>query len=327
MEVSTLRLFITGVSGYLGTVVLRSLEGDAAIESIVGVDIRPPAATSPKLDFREVDIRDHAGIREAMRGCDVALHMAYIFDEIRDKEKTHDVNVNGSKNVFHACLDTETPWLIQLSSMAAFGAHPDNPFPLSEDDYPRGDQRCYYSYGKAEIEQYLYRLGKEHPELRITILRPCIIVGKRLDNTISWLMSRKLALSLRGSDPHTQYVHEDDMAAAIRLVLQQGAQGIFQVTSDDTIAFSEMKRRAGMVAPSIPADFACSLADLSYRLGLSPISSHWINLFRHSMVGSNEKIKRELGWRPSYSSRELFELVLEAGRKNNNRKARVDSAA
>ncbi|MEW6554408.1 MAG: NAD-dependent epimerase/dehydratase family protein [Actinomycetota bacterium] len=309
-----MRLFVTGISGYLGTVVLRSLEDDPAIESVVGVDIRPPAVESAKLGFREVDVRDHAGIREAMRGCDAALHMAYVLNEIRDKEKTHDININGSKNVFHACLDTGTPWLIQLSSMAAFGAHPDNPFPLREEDYPRGDRRCYYSYGKAEIEHYLDDLCRQHPELEVTILRPCVIVGERLDNTITWLFGRKLALSLRGSDPHTQYIHEDDLAEAVRLVLKHRARGIFHVTSDDTIAFSEMKRRAGMIAPAIPADLACSLADLSYRLGLSPVSSHWINMFRHSMVGSNDKIVRELGWRPTYTSRELFEVVLDAGR-------------
>ncbi len=45
-------------------------------------------------------------------------------------------------------------------------------------------------------------------------------------------------------------------------------------------------------------------------------------MFRHSMVGSNEKIERELGWQPSYTSQELFELVLEAGRKRKSTNGR-----
>ncbi len=129
-EVIALRLFITGISGYLGTLLLRALEDDAAIDSVVGVDVMPPPAPGRNLEFHAVDVRDPAGIREAMRGCDAALHMAFILDEIRDKEKTCDININGSKNVFHACMDTGMPRLIQLSSMAAFGAHPDNPYPL-----------------------------------------------------------------------------------------------------------------------------------------------------------------------------------------------------
>lgn len=315
-----MRLFISGVSGYLGTLILKALEDEPAVSDIVGVDIKPPREGSPKLEFHAVDVRDHAGIRDAMRGCDVVLHMAFILDEIRDKKKTYDINVNGSRNVFHACLDTATPWLIQMSSMAAFGAHPDNPFPLSEDDYPRGDWRCYYSYAKAEIEHYLYRLGQLYPELEVTVLRPCVIVGRHLDNTISWLFSRRMALSMRECDPHTQYIHEDDLAEAVRLVLIREAKGIFHVTSDDTIAFSQMARRAGMKAPAIPADLMCLLVDAAYRLRLSPISSHWVNMFRHSMVGSNEKIGRELGWQPSYTSQELFELVLEAGQKHDPRR-------
>jgi len=308
-----LRLFISGISGYLGTVVLSALENDPTVGSIVGVDLQPPCIESNKLEFHEVDVRDSSGVRRVMRGCDAALHMAFVLDEIRDKEKTYDININGSKNVFHACLDTATPWLIQLSSMAAFGAHPDNPFPMNEDEFPRGDRRCYYCYSKAEIEHYLYRLSQQHPELDVTILRPCIIVGKRLDNTISWAFSRKIAVSLRGSDPHTQYIHENDFAAAVCLVLEKRAKGIYHVTSDDTISYSEMIARAGMIAPTMPPDLLCSLADLAYRFRLSPFSSHWVNMFRHSMVGSNEKIKNELGWQPSYTSRELFDLVLEAG--------------
>ena len=310
-----MRLFVTGISGYLGTLVLRSLADDPAIDSIVGVDVRSPSVDAHKLEFHEVDVRDHAGIREAMRGCDAVLHMAFILNEIRDKEKTYDININGSKNIFHACLDTGTPWLVQVSSMAAFGAHPDNPFPLREEDYPRGDYRCYYAYSKAEIEHYLYRLSQEHPELEVTILRPCVIVGKRMENTISWLFSHRMALRPRGSDPHTQYIHEDDLTEAILLMLHQHAKGIYHVTSDDTIACSEMIKRAGMLAPTVPADLICSIVDIAYHLRLSPISSHWVNMFRHSMVGSNEKIKRELGWKSTYTSRELFELVLEAGKK------------
>ncbi len=310
-----MRLFISGISGYLGKVVLRSLEDEPSVEEIVGIDLRPPASPSSKLHFRELDVRDHAGVREAMRGCDAVLHMAFVLDEIRDKRKTHDININGSRNVFHACLDAGVPRLIQISSMAAFGAYPDNPFPMDEEEFPRGDPRCYYSYAKAEIEHYLYRIAQERPELAVTILRPCVIVGEGMDNTISWVFSRRFAMRPADSDPHTQFIHEDDLAEAVRLALLSGARGIYHVTSDDTIALSEMLRRAGMFAPSVPADLMCALADIAFRLRFSPISSHWINMFRYSMVGSNEKIKRELGWRPGYTSRELFELVLEAGRR------------
>ena len=132
-----MQLLITGVSGYLGGLACRALEDDPAVEKIIGVDVAPPRVVTGKLDFREYDVRDPS-VRDAMAGCDAVLHMAFVLDEIKDKAKTHDININGSKNIFHACLDTGVPWVIQLSSMAAFGPHPDNPVPLTEDDYPGG---------------------------------------------------------------------------------------------------------------------------------------------------------------------------------------------
>jgi hypothetical protein len=73
---------------------------------------------------------------------------------------------------------------------------------------------------------------------------------------------------------------------------------------------SEMMSRAGMFAPALPLGFLCRLADISFRMGTSPVSSHWIRMFSESMVGSNEKIGRELGWRPAYTSSELFDRYI-----------------
>lgn len=41
-------------------------------------------------------------VRGPMEGANAVLHMAFILDEIRDKRRANDININGSKNVFHA---------------------------------------------------------------------------------------------------------------------------------------------------------------------------------------------------------------------------------
>ena len=104
-----MQVFITGVSGYLGGLICRSLEDDPSIERIIGVDLQAPTHVTPKLEFHRHDVRD-PGIRKSMEGSDVVLHMAFVLNEIRDKARTYDININGSKNVFHACLDTGVPW-------------------------------------------------------------------------------------------------------------------------------------------------------------------------------------------------------------------------
>jgi UDP-glucose 4-epimerase len=304
-----MRLLVTGVSGYLGGIALEALEGEPAVESIVGVDVKSPAVASDKLEFHLADVRD-PGIGEYARGCDAALHMAFILDEIRDKHKTYDININGSINVFDSCARSGVPWMIQLSSMAVFGPHPDNPVPLREEDFPGGAPDCYYCYSKAKVEHYLMWLREKHPDLEVTVLRPTVVVGEGLDNTISWLFSKKIGLRIKGHDPLAQFIHEDDLARAIGKVLDKHLVGTYHVTSDDSIRLSEMLRRAGMRAPALPMEVLCLLADISFRLGMSPVSSHWIRMFSESMVGTSEKLKRDAGWEPRYSSSDLFDRFI-----------------
>lgn len=308
-----MQLFMTGVSGYLGGLVLEALENNECVTKIVGVDVAEPSTRTSKLEFHRLDVRDRS-VRDVMEGSDAALHMAFILNEIRDKDRTHDININGSRNVYHACLDTGVPWIIQLSSMAAFGPHPDNPVPLRETDYPRGAPDCYYCYGKAELEHYLGWLERRNPGLEVTIMRPTVVIGDSIDNVVAQLFKGRFAARVKGHDSLAQFIHEDDLVSAVVTVLENRAKGIYHVTSDDYISISEMMDLTGMVAPEVPKGFLCWCADISFALGTSPISSHWVRMFSHSMVGSSERLK-ELGWSPSYSSRELFEKYVVAGKR------------
>ena len=42
---------ITGISGYLGTQMLKVLDQDKGVETVVGIDIKPPSYSSAKLRF------------------------------------------------------------------------------------------------------------------------------------------------------------------------------------------------------------------------------------------------------------------------------------
>ena len=53
-----MKLLITGVSGYGGTITLPLLLEDPDIEHIIGIDIKPPSVTHAKLTFVEGDVRN-----------------------------------------------------------------------------------------------------------------------------------------------------------------------------------------------------------------------------------------------------------------------------
>ena len=300
-----MRIFITGISGYLGGLLLEALDAEDSVEKVIGVDVREPSFKPEKLEFHNGDVRD-PGLAKYMEGADVVLHMAFILDEIKDKKLTDDININGSRNVFDCAVRASVPWIIFLSSMAAYAGFPGNPLPMDDDYYPRGHRAIYYTYAKAEMEHYLRYLREVNPGLEVTVLRPCIIAGPNLSNTVLELFSQPFAAKPRGHNPETQLITEDALVRAIMLVLLKHAVGNYNITSDDYMTLSEMMKLSRTVAPEIPFGFMERMMDVAFRLGASPISSHWIRMLQFHLVGSNAKIKRELGWEPGKSTRDIF---------------------
>ena len=41
-------------------------------------------------------------MRELFEGCEAVIHLAFVVAEIHDKERTHSINLGGSKNVITA---------------------------------------------------------------------------------------------------------------------------------------------------------------------------------------------------------------------------------
>jgi len=92
--------------------------------------------------------------------------------------------------VFEATVAAARPRrLVYTSSAAAYGYHPDNPVPLTEDVPPRGSPEHYYSQQKAACEAALAEITAGSA-LEVFIPRPCIVAG--------WLS----ALMWRPKDPH-----------------------------------------------------------------------------------------------------------------------------
>ena len=72
---------------------------------------------------------------------------------------------------------------------------------------------------------------------------------------MSILLSRPVVPVLAGFSPMMQFVHVDDMAAAIDLALKKNKPGIYNVAPDDWVPYQEAVRQSGcrrIPVPSIP---------------------------------------------------------------------------
>ena len=161
-----MRVGITGITGQFGKALARLLEGEPAVTEVVGVARRPfdPAAEGfRKLVYRPGDIRD-SSLRDTFAGCDVVVHLAFVIGGKRsDQEQRREINIGGSRNVFASAAEAGAKKIVYASSVAAYGAHPDNPELLTEEHPTRGTPGVAYSEEKAEIEAVLDLFEKEHP--------------------------------------------------------------------------------------------------------------------------------------------------------------------
>jgi nucleoside-diphosphate-sugar epimerase len=125
---------------------MAALERDPAVGQVRGMARRPfdPAAEGwEKVAYRRGDILDRGSLAALFDGVDVAVHLAFAI--FGDREESRRINLEGSRNAFEAAIDAGVKRLVYASSVAAYGFHPENPQPLTEDVPARGSESFYYS--------------------------------------------------------------------------------------------------------------------------------------------------------------------------------------
>jgi UDP-glucose 4-epimerase len=311
-----MKYLITGGSGYIGSRLVELLATREDTERIVIMDLRPPAYSRPKSTFVQMDIRDRAvnGLLAAEKP-DALVHLAFVLNPIRDEHKMYDIDVNGTQNILDAASRVGTQQLLVASSTTAYGAWPDNPVPLTEDDPVRGMPTYEYARDKTEIDRMCQLWAATHADRTMTIVRPCIVFGPNVDNYIIrfWQNAPFIALP-DGVDAQLQYVHEDDVVDAMSRLLLERRNGIFNLTADGTVSNSEGAALAGVKPRTVRAKVYRRIGAALWRLRFPRVEAPpgQMDFSLYPWIASNEKIKRELDWQPRFTSRETFEAALRA---------------
>src|SRR5688572_28897687 len=118
---------------------VESLERSRRVKKIVGMARRPfdPKVHGwKKTEYRQGDVQDKASVKDAVKGADVVVHLAFAILTAGDASRG--INVDGSQNVFEAAVAEGAERICYASSVAAYGFHDDNPYWLTEDIPPRG---------------------------------------------------------------------------------------------------------------------------------------------------------------------------------------------
>src|ERR671939_1242544 len=156
MPTQDLTVAVTGPTGDLGIAIVDALERSRRVKRVIGMARRefdPSSRDWKKTEYRQGDVQDRGSVRDAVKGADVVVHLA--FTVLQAAEDSRPINVDGSKNVFEAAIDAGAERICYASSVAAYGFHDDNPDWLTEDVPARGSADHPYSQQKAEVERIL----------------------------------------------------------------------------------------------------------------------------------------------------------------------------
>lgn len=335
-----LSVAITGATGTFGRALVPLLEADERIGSVVGIARRPvdPAELGwSTTTFRQGDVRDVETLTEAFDGADVVVHLAFLVTGTASREVTAAINVDGTLNTVRAAARAGARRLVYASSVAAYGFHSDNPEVLTEDWPTRPDHRFFYAEEKAEVEELLRSEAEQHPGLDLYLLRPPIVLGPNAVGTKNPLPElvqhhvrragrAAMALSRRVPAPvpvpmpafPLQFVHEDDVAEALRLcVLGAGAPGAYNIAGDGVLTLHDVAREFGLLPVPLPLGaaqrVASGVASVPTPRFLPPVTG-WIETLSRPAVVDTSKARRDLGWSPAWTGLGALRSMTSAGR-------------
>jgi UDP-glucose 4-epimerase len=307
------KIAVTGCASRFAKVLLPLLDNDPEIEQIIGIDLVAPTASYNKLAFHKLDIRDPA-IKETLDGCDTLIHLAFIVGRPYSMPlaEAASINLGGTWNTCKAGADAGIGKLVVSSSIAAYSALPDNPEPVTEFTPLRGLYTdFYYNQHKHANEIWLNWLQLAYPQLIISRLRPCIVMGPNQSAATSYIQPNKTHFTSPGARKiRLQLVHEDDLASAFHAMVQNDLPGAFNVVGDDPDSLPNIAAAAGLQVVEIPGEMLLQAVTSSWESGTSVFGPEWLG--EGTLICSNAKLKATGKWTPRYTTAESFIATAKA---------------
>ncbi len=320
-----LTVAVTGPTGEIGLPLMAELEGDPAVGAVRGMARRPfdPAEEGwEKASYRRGDILDRGSLAALFDGADVAVHLAFAI--FGGREETRRVNLEGSRNVFEAAVGAGVERLVYASSVAAYGFHPENPQPLTEEVPARGSESFYYSAQKAELESTLDEL-LAGSGVDAYVFRPCVVAGPRATMLIEKVvegarLGDPLPALRRGLgrlplprpvlpdvDAPIQLVHHDDVARALAAAIAgTGEPGAYNLAGDGLTGIGDVARALGWHTAPVPGPAVSLGAGIARRFSFLSPQLEWATALRVPVVMDTSKARRELGWAPRFDAHETL---------------------
>ena len=205
----SLRVAVTGGTGFVGQVVLQRLRG---IQADVRLLVRPqtPFEAKPGQDVVRGTLQDAATLQKLAAHVDVVIHLAGVVSALR-REDYMSANCDGTLALANAAMENGVPRFVHVSSLAA-----------------REPDLNSYAASKAAAENALTAFARD---MQIVMLRPSAVYGPGDKATLPLLQAllSRFALLPGSADARFSMVHVEDLASAVVDAAMGKVTGVFDV--------------------------------------------------------------------------------------------------
>lgn len=304
---SSRRVLITGLSTYWGGRLAKALEQDPAIETVIGVDRRPPKVELERTEWVEV-ADSHSLIRRIVQGAeiDTVVDTRLVVDSVvTSPRRAHENNVIGTMNLLAACSgpDSCVKKVVFKSSAHYYGCEQDDPAYFTEDMRRPHPARTALERDIVEAEASVSEFADTNPDMTVTVLRFANGLGPHLNSSHMRYFALPIIPTILGFDPRYQIIHSDDMAGVLEHAVRHDLHGIYNAGADGVLALSEVVDLLGKPwAPLLPP-WGTGIAAAGLRRAGLRIPPEMLAQLRFGRAIDNRRLKAT-GYRYAFTTRE-----------------------
>lgn len=246
------------------------------------------------------DIRDPNGVRTAMKGCDVVLHLAALIAipySYHSPDTYVDTNIKGTLNIVQAARDLGVVKVVHTSTSEVYGTA--KFVPITEEHPLQGQSP--YSASKIGADQIAMSFYTSFGA-PVILLRPFNTYGPRqsaravIPTIITQIANGKRQIKLGAVHPTRDFNYVADTVNGYIAALNsdQGVGEVINIGSNFEISIGDTAR-------AIMEVMCVEIEIIADEQRLRPEKSEVERLW-----ASNEKAQKLLGWKPQYGGLDGF---------------------
>ena len=236
---------------------------------------------------------------------DVLVHLVSALEPWPEDAQEGSDDAEVTRRLLDAAGAAGVRRLVLMSSAMVYGAWPDNPVPLTEASALRPLPECGFAVSKAEQERYAVQWAEEHPGGDIATLRPAASLA---EDHVGWVVrSLRSAANLNGeSEVPVQFLHLDDLAAAVELCVVGDLTGVYNVAPQGWISSGTALDLVGRTHRfNMSEQLLGRLPGWWWKRRLMPTSPGVVGYARYPWVVASDRL-RAAGWTPRFTSEQAF---------------------